>query len=436
MRTWRSLSWINIVKDHYGVRDGGASRARRLARWLLIGARQLWLMLGILLVTVFLCEAGLRGIFDAKDRWIDAPPTPSVDARAGADGYHGAAFTSDYFTEFRKVWDMDWHSYVYWRRAMFRGRYINIDAQGLRYTWRADLPGGDQPGEAIRVFVFGGSAVWGTGARDHMTIPSCVARMLASSGFRAEVVNFGESGYVSTQEVIGLLRCLQRGDIPDLVVFYDGVNDVYSAKQNREAGIPQNEVNRRTEFNLLKAPRRLLEAYRKTRPDRLPGFRRLATSLRRRLVSEPGAEITLAGPGPAEESLDMDKLEEDLIRVYQANVRAVQALSEAYGFDALYYLQPVIFTKRHLSAYEAQVIERKAYIKDFYLKAYRRLGQSSWLRQHGQFHNLSGLFDDNETPYYIDFCHLTEGGNMIVAKEIVSDVVRLFEKRRYPRSGR
>jgi hypothetical protein len=57
-------------------------------------------------------------------------------------------------------------------------------------------------------------------------------------------------GWVSTQSVIMLLRQLQHGNIPDVVVFYDGVNDTYAAYQQGFAGWPQNELNRVTEFNV------------------------------------------------------------------------------------------------------------------------------------------------------------------------------------------
>jgi hypothetical protein len=38
-------------------------------------------------------------------------------------------------------------------------------------------------------------------------------------------MNFGESGFVSTQSVIQLMQELQSGNIPHLVIYYDGVND-------------------------------------------------------------------------------------------------------------------------------------------------------------------------------------------------------------------
>ncbi|MER3445854.1 MAG: hypothetical protein C4291_03015 [Candidatus Dadabacteria bacterium] len=80
--------------------------------------------------------------------------------------------------------------------------------------------------------MFGGSTMWGTEARDDFTIPSILSKKLWRRGIRCDIVNFSGSGYVSTQEVIALLIELQRGNIPNLVIFYDGINDTYSAYQH------------------------------------------------------------------------------------------------------------------------------------------------------------------------------------------------------------
>lgn len=95
----------------------------------------------------------------------------------------------------------------------------------------------------------------GTNARDTFTIPSLLARAVEGRGINVEIINFGETGYVSTQEVITLLLQLRQGNVPDIVIFYDGVNDTYSAYRNEIAGIPQNEFNRVKEFNLTKSER-------------------------------------------------------------------------------------------------------------------------------------------------------------------------------------
>lgn len=98
--------------------------------------------------------------------------------------------------------------------------------------------------------------MWGSGARDSFTIPSLLSQILSEHGISIHVVNYGESGFVSTQEVIALMLQLKKGNIPDVVMFYDGVNDTFSAFQHGIAGIPQNEFNRFREFNLLNYSRR------------------------------------------------------------------------------------------------------------------------------------------------------------------------------------
>ena len=93
------------------------------------------------------------------------------------------------------------------------------------------------------------------------TIPSLLARdARLNGGWRAEIRNLAEIGYVSTQELIALVRELQGGYRPDIVIFYDGVNDTTSAFLEREAGVTTNEVNRRAEFNIQQSPARLAAA--------------------------------------------------------------------------------------------------------------------------------------------------------------------------------
>jgi hypothetical protein len=174
-----------------------------------------------------------------------------IDPRSRADGYGNGDWAVEYYKEENSRPVYRWHSYIYWRPAPFKGKYTNIDEEGLRQTWSGT---GSSATKSSRIFMFGGSTMLGAGARDEQTIPSFLAKMLTQEyGFNVKVTNFGTGGYVSTQEVIALLRELQRENIPDLVIFYDGSNDVFSTFQNRGVGgIPQNESNREREFNLLR----------------------------------------------------------------------------------------------------------------------------------------------------------------------------------------
>jgi hypothetical protein len=81
----------------------------------------------------------------------------------------------------------------------------------------------------------------GMGAPDWGTIPAYLQKHLqAISREPICIVNFAENAYVSTQNMIELILLLEAGSIPDVVIFYDGVNEVLAANQSGRAMLHQN----------------------------------------------------------------------------------------------------------------------------------------------------------------------------------------------------
>ena len=249
----------------------------------------------------------------------------------------------------------------------------------------------------------------------------------------------GEQGYVNTQELILLLRQLQRGDVPDLVVFYDGVNELFSAYQNNEVGIPQNESRRRREFNFLNDPKRVRAAYlaQLMQPQ---GLSRLQDAFQKRFRADDsvgGAGLQPFQSAVMAEVSNQDELITQTLVVYKSNIEMIQLLSSHYDFDSLFYWQPLIFTKKILSSYERQWYEiASGQWRDFLLAAYERVAEDVHLNQVPQFHNIAAIFDELDRPYYVDAFHLTEEGNLVVAGEIASDVISLVRGRPAPNLSR
>jgi len=146
-----------------------------------------------------------------------------------------------------------WEPHSYWRMRATTGLCVNVDADGLRRTAAQKAAAFDAP----RIYCFGGSTMWGILVRDEHTIPSCLSKLLEEAGVSARVVNYGQVGYVSSQQVAAFVRCCVGGDAPDLAVFYSGVNDIAAVIQNGVVGTSMNEGNRIEEFNLLKGTARL-----------------------------------------------------------------------------------------------------------------------------------------------------------------------------------
>jgi lysophospholipase L1-like esterase len=384
---------------------------RRIGSWL----RDAWLIVGISLAALCLLEAGLSLAFVVVDRLTWRP----FELRFTADAYDNAPWAVDYYREHDAI-DMRWEPYVYWRRAAYRGRFINVGEDGSRVT----MPTAPAP-PALEIFMFGGSTLWGTGVRDEFTIPSLVARELERSGLPASVTNFGESGYVSTQGLIALERQLQRGRRPDLVVFYDGINDTFSSFQQGEAGLAQNEYNRVNEFNLLSSDRRgdlIRTASREA--AQLLSTTRLLDYLRRKRSASSGA----SQERPPLSAAAADELARQTLQIYATNMEIVRMLGAHYGFAFLAYWQPSILDKPHLTRYESGYRAAMEPMEPFFRRTYDLVRQGDFGETHG-VRDISLVFSDVRIPIFVDEFHLGDTGNEMVAGIIASDVLKQVAER-------
>lgn len=337
------------------------------------------------------------------------------DERLNADIFRsGEEWASTHFSELAAM-KLKWQPYSYWVGEPATGHTLNIDKSGRRKTWSADQKVHDTP--PVRIFVFGGSTVWGTGVRDDSTVPSHLAKAAADeiSSRTVSVSNYGQDGYVSTQEVLLLEQALRRGEIPDIVIFYDGVNDVYSAYQHGRAGIPQNEWNREREFNTTSDRGKALYVAGTT-IIRQSNFNKFANAVLYRLSPKQ--------PAPAKgrhEPGHYDTLASEVLKHYQANFRRVEDLANEYGFEAFFFWQPVIYTKPNKTPYEE--LQIGAANGEMYQNVYKRLSKDPFFFGRENFKDISGIFGNDSTPRYMDFCHISESGNAVIGREIFDFII-------------
>ncbi len=343
----------------------------------------------------------------------DNPPAVTADAWIHSDALTpvDTVWMKEYVDEFCSSYKAHWVSYVYYRRDPFSGKHITIDTNGIRFTPQRDTGNSRKGLRRTRIFLLGGSTMWGTGARDSGTIAAALSRAIASdtSLGPVEITNMGESGYVSTQAIIRLELELRKGNVPDIVILYDGVNDIFSAYQNHAPGLPQNELHRVTEFNLLVDGRRM----------RHLGLKDI---LSRTVTAELTRGIRGALSSPAPSPMPPAGIAGDIVRMYRGNLQIVEALSKQFGFHYEAYWQPVVFSKNRPSPYEQTQSDTMRYIRPLFLDVYRLVGQDSTLQAQPGFHNISGIFDTATLPVYIDFCHIAESGNTIIARKIFTDI--------------
>jgi lysophospholipase L1-like esterase len=360
------------------------------------------------LLAILVMEAGLRLSFTIKDH-VNGAVQP--DRRVIAEGYGGESWPTQHYRELEHL-QARWQPYVYFRQRPFSGQTIAIDTDGLRLTWQPPSESTERAEtKVLKVLTLGGSSLWGFGARNDYTIPSLVARKLHEQGSRVEVKNLAEIGYVSTQEVVALVRELQSGYRPDLVIFYDGVNDSTSALLEGEAGVTTNERNRRAEFNVRQSPRRLGAAMIAKLFQDSAAYR-FAEVIGRQIGRARG---TTANLPPADRR---KQLVSEAVRRYRANLSIVEQLGRGFGFEALYYWQPVVFNKSPLTPYERQESDRFAWARGFLEELYMAIQSSPELQAEPRFHDLSRLFANSRDLVFIDYCHTTERANDQIAEVI------------------
>ncbi len=383
-----------------------------------------WSILGITLLVLLLVEGTFRGIFAVKDHF-NVVPLP--DRRIIAEGYAGETWPVDHFRELEQL-EERWRPYVYFRQKRFRGKTINIDDDGLRATWQSSRTA-QVRGErrSVKILMLGGSSLWGFGARDDQTIPSLVAHALHEKGWSVELKNLAEIGYVSTQEVIALTRELQAGYRPDVVIFYDGVNDTTSALLEGEPGLTTNEINRRREFNLLQSPARLaIDLGSKLVQD--SGSYRFAQVVRRRLSGQSAQPVST----PA--TFRIPDVAQGVAGHYEANISLVEALARSFGFRPLFFWQPTVFTKATLVPIEEEEARKFAWAEPFMSDVYDQITASAALKSDPAFHDLSTIFDDTDHLVFIDYCHTTETANERIASVMAATVIKALARGSDPKA--
>ncbi len=317
-------------------------------------------------------------------------------AYGAAGGYTGKDWVQDFYEESSKR-EMEYYPYVGFRFKPLEGNYVNINSNSIRKT---DNP--CKKSNSIRIFMFGGSTMFSPGTIDRDTIPSIISRKLCDKNISAEVTNFGQSGYVNSQELIKLLLELRSGNIPDYVIFYDGAGEILSSYQNRIAGFPQNQENHQIEFN-SRYKFNIISPLMQTNLMKLATTPKLTEKLQKKEQEIP------------------NNLAKDTVEVYFQNKKIIDVLGKEYGFTAFYFWEPVLFTKKTLSEGEKKILQNKDMDTSFGKKTYKIIGPI----KEDRFYDISNVFDNVNESIYGDWAHISDKGNEIVAERMV-DLIKQF----------
>ncbi len=165
------------------------------------------------------------------------------DPRADLAAMGGAPWAASHFRDMQRL------PQAYWPQVLTKPRPYASDTVHISgWQRRSYQPSVDD--EAPAVWFFGGSTTFGEAQRDEHTIPSEIARIAAEAGTPIRVVNYGQRSWTAWQEALLFEQLSSGRRRPDLVVFYDGANEVFQQRQDSTAGWP-------TQYNVDNVARKL-----------------------------------------------------------------------------------------------------------------------------------------------------------------------------------
>jgi lysophospholipase L1-like esterase len=305
------------------------------------------------------------------------------------------------------------HPWYYWKTKPRVSEDVNINNNGVRRTIKS--PDRD----AKKIFMFGGSTTWGWGVDDSNTIPSLLQKKIGS-GY--DVYNYGVPAFMSIQETNYLLEELWKSGAPDIVIFYDGVNDGYDSLYSpgivRETTTIRRQHDEYTKMKNLGFLDHIVESIKRTNWGALFNYAIYGRS--------DGLDITPFSKR-WDDMIDDDSISDKIKRTldyWVHNTRQVRAIGKEYGFETYFFWQPNSLngtkkmTQTEISAIATHNVTNKGrrIFKDLYTASKKRLT----LKEDLGIYFLGDAFKDVSETLYIDSNHLNKLGNQLIADKMFS----------------
>mgnify|MGYP005644577069 CR=1 FL=1 len=262
----------------------------------------------------------------------------------------------------------------------FRGSEINMDNN-------------------YRIFVIGGSTVFGAGSPgDEFTISSELEKLLKEKYHDIEVINAGISSITSFEELYHIKNKIINYQ-PDMVIIYDGVNDIFY-KKIIEPKILDQEIEIKDWQRYLHSP---VVLYRYL----------LLPMINSEIINSPG-QISLS------ENNDLI-MSEKISTLWEQRMTEFCNLSIKNNFKSVVIVQPALYNeKKPLSDFEKSIYKKNVYgltTFDALIEESEKLNNCSLVL------DLSDVFEDTFDSVYFDQVHTNNLGNKIIAERIYREII-------------
>jgi len=262
------------------------------------------------------------------------------------------------------------------------------------------------PGE-YRIIMVGGSAVW----EGEPSIPQLLEKTFhENKKTNVSVYNFGVVGANSQMEFVTLTSEIISLN-PDIIIFYDGANDVtHPLQYDPRPGYPFNFlVYENNPFLMRTYPFFTLMAYKSNL------IRLLARNYFARHISKIDELRKQSGYGT-------EQWRNKIASVYADHINKASIIANSFDARCFVFFQPMVYFKNTLSANESNFVRNHDPEKKHTLIVHKKIRNYIQLPVGSKFifRDLSGLFKNDSTEIFRDNVHTLQESKEKIAKEIYS----------------
>ena len=294
------------------------------------------------------------------------------------------------FNDYNRV-QHQYEPFVGWKTLPYNGSTLHISAEGRR------IHSAPTEQKEKSVHFFGGSTMWGEGSDDEHTIPA----LFNAWNPQYDVYNHAQLAYNTRQELDALISLYAVDTRPDIVVFYDGVNDAAFLCPKDIKQLPAH---------------RLVPMYReKLYVGKMAFVKEIAAKV---FIENTMKVIHKFTYKPTPDNSPYDCLSnpekaEQIASMMMKNWEMAHEIVTNRGGVFIAVLQPAAFIGKPRTEH----LRLDEELGKNFQEIYKRIQQKISERSHPWIIDLSDRFNGDEY-IYIDFCHVSPNGNEIIAREI------------------
>ncbi len=204
----------------------------------------------------------------------------------------------------------EYQPWVGYSAKTYHGKYLTID--GLIRKTIPETSADSSSADTLLIYFLGGSTMFGYNVTDGETIPAYFVKHYKGKNYPlpVKVVNYAVPAYYSYNELILFSNLLYSDKHPDMVVFFDGLNDFIAAKASP-----------------FKKPILYYRMSQAFSMDINKGNRNYSDSMDFVFTNSPGSSIP--------------SLSDSMYLNYISTVASIKTISTAYGVKPFFFVQPV-----------------------------------------------------------------------------------------------